>query len=289
MTSLNTTKPPIAWYGGKTKLVKWILPVLETYKHHSYIEPFGGAGSVLMAKKPGFDIYNDRLGHVVNLYRVIQNEKTFEVFKRHANLTPYSKDIFFEAKEKMNEPTVKHGPDAKRAYYFFVCCRMSFKNYMNDTWKCFYENPNARSIIPDISAYLCAVAGLDAIHARLRTVQIENMDAIACIRTYSNENALFYCDPPYPAVTRKQGKKYEYEITDAQHEELVETLLEVPGHKVVSTYDNAIYERLLEHGWTVKKRDTICSIISHTAVSYQDRQRTECLYCSPNKGGNLFF
>ena len=68
---------------------------------------------------------------------------------------------------------------------------------------------------------------------------------------------------------------YKHECTDEQHEQLVETLLTVPEHKVLSGYQSPLYKPLLDAGWTLHKKRFVCY------SSPDKKDRMECLYCSP--------
>jgi DNA adenine methylase len=111
----------------------------------------------------------------------------------------------------------------------------------------------------------------------LKNVHIENLDAIECIKKYANENSLCYVDPPYPSGTRVAPKVYKHEYTDEQHKQLVETLLEVPGHKILSAYESPIYQPLLGAGWKLLTKRICC----HASGKSKKTYRVECLYCSP--------
>ena len=65
------TRPALRYYGGKWRLAKWII---AHFPHHvTYVEPFGGAASVLLRKPPAFiDVYNDRNQRVVSFFRVLR-------------------------------------------------------------------------------------------------------------------------------------------------------------------------------------------------------------------------
>lgn len=79
-------RPILRWHGGKFILAPWIISHLP--KHRIYVEPFGGAGSVLLRKTRSLPrFYNDRNGEVVNLFRVARERG--DELRRVLELTPY--------------------------------------------------------------------------------------------------------------------------------------------------------------------------------------------------------
>jgi DNA adenine methylase len=79
---------------------------------------------------------------------------------------------------------------------------------------------------------------------RLRGVQIENRPALEVITRYNYPNVLIYADPPYLLSTR-YGKQYAHEMTKADHEDLLDALLDHKGPVLLSGYDNPIYRDAL--------------------------------------------
>jgi DNA adenine methylase len=59
-----------------------------------------------------------------------------------------------------------------------------------------------RGMNEQASAWITAVDGLAAVHARLRRVAVLNRDALHVIRQHDGPDTLFYCDPPYLPRTR---------------------------------------------------------------------------------------
>lgn len=90
---------------------------------------------------------------------------------------------------------------------------------------------------------------------RLRGVQIENRPAVEVIRRYNFENVLIYCDPPYVLSTRCR-KQHNQEMSDEDHEELLEALLQHKGPVVISGYSSPLYEAKLGGGSGKKEQIT---------------------------------
>lgn len=81
---------------------------------------------------------------------------------------------------------------------------------------------------------------------------LENLPAKDFIDKYRKlfefANTVIYSDPPYPLGSRKNEKcRYEFEMTDEQHYELIDDLDFINCDKLISTYPNEIYEKKLSH------------------------------------------
>lgn len=100
-------------------------------------------------------------------------------------------------------------------------------------------------------------------------VQIENRPAIELIKRFKYPNVLIYADPPYVLYTRT-GKQYAHEMTDQDHVELLETLLQHPGSVIISGYQNELYDSILK-GWNKNS-------INSNAEYYQGISKTEVIW-----------
>lgn len=77
---------------------------------------------------------------------------------------------------------------------------------------------------------------------------IINDDAIQWLKDYRShgDNVLIYIDPPYPISSRRNKiKVYRYELSDKQHENLLQFCLNCPSKIIISTYPNSLYESYL--------------------------------------------
>lgn len=112
------------------------------------------------------------------------------------------------------------------------------------------------------------------------------MDGGDCILKWDNEDAVFYVDPPYPHSTRRDFKCYSNEMSDEEHKRLVDILLSCKGAVVVSIYPNPIYNVLLENGWLVFTKETLCFSVGRVRGSNvvvggrltEEARRVECAF-----------
>src|SRR5437773_12320040 len=87
-------RPPVKWHGGKRYLANRIISYFP--EHRIYLEPFGGAASVLLTK-PTVEVetYNDLDLRLTRFFRVLRDNG--DEFIRRASLTPYSQAEFSAA------------------------------------------------------------------------------------------------------------------------------------------------------------------------------------------------
>lgn len=99
---------------------------------------------------------------------------------------------------------------------------------------------------------------LDAVVERLRSVRIENRNALSLLKDYKNKPAtLVYLDPPYLA---KRTNGYNKEANDEIfHRKLLTIANEAKCMIFISGYENDLYKEMLlkKNGWTTKKIKTI--------------------------------
>ncbi|MEI6286203.1 MAG: DNA adenine methylase [Bacillota bacterium] len=91
--------------------------------------------------------------------------------------------------------------------------------------------------------------------ARLKEAQIENKPAVELIKRFNRPEVLIYADPPYLLTTRKMKKQYENEMTDQDHCQLLETLIDHKGTVLLSGYDSELYRDYLK-GWQEYTKET---------------------------------
>jgi len=274
---MRVLTPPFSYQGGKVRLAGRIVNLIP--EHKTYVEVFGGSGAVLFRKEPSpVEVFNDLHDGIVTLYRVIRSPYQFHKFLRLAELTPYSRSEYLKCRKTWRLCT----DPVEKARRVFVTLRQGFGGRMGSGWG-YAIKPNGRGGTGRQTAkYRSSVLRLPGIHERLLHVQIECLDFRKLIPKYDYEDAFFYCDPPYVHSTRKSGV-YEFEMSDADHRELVELLLNLKGKAILSGYANELYKPLEDAGW--KRLEFRAAASCMNARLYAGKpemtRRTECLWLSP--------
>ena len=270
------TRPVLRWHGGKWKLAPWIVQHIPP--HRIYVEPFGGAASVLLRKPRSHgEVYNDLDDEVVTLFRVLRNSDQAKALLEALRLTPYARGEFQESYEDVEDPVERARRLVVRSFLGFGSNAHSSKNKGKRTTG-FRANANRNGTTPahDWANYPNA---LEVIIDRLHGVTVECRPALEVMRQHDSAVTLHYVDPPYLHGTRSRGNPYDldwrmyrFELSDEEHAALLQDLQSLKGMVILSGYPSDLYDDLLT-GWTRKERET-----------YADgaRPRTECLWLNPH-------
>ena len=253
-----------------------ILPLIPD--HDVYCEVFGGAAQMLFAKPPewsNLEVYNDVNSDLVNFFRILQDDEKFEQFHRLATLTLYNRELFLEYRQTWREQT----DIVKRVHQWYVVLRQSYSAIIGGRTPAWGYSRGMKS---PAKLFKKKVDSLPEIVDRWRNVQVENLDWRDAIQKYDSKSTFFYLDPPYVGETRVDAK-YDNEMSDDDHEELVDMLLEIKGLVILSGYDNKIYNRL---GWDKQGFDSYC----YVAGNHYDKKevRKECVWLNFTHQPTLF-
>lgn len=266
-------RPIVRYHGGKWLLAPWIIDNLPP--HRVYVEPFGGAGSVLMRKPRVYaEIYNDLDGEMVNLFRIVRDHG--EDLRRAIELTPFSRTEYRGSFEVSEDPLEQARRTVIRSFMGFgsnALCRSVQSGFRS------CSNRSGTTPAHDWKNYPDALA---LTIERLRGVVIENRNATEVMAAHDGPETLHYCDPPYVHETRS-GKMpgnhgYSHEMTDDQHSELATFLRTLKGSVVLSGYQGTLYDDLYAD-W---------HIIERPALADGARPRKEVLWLNHAPQNDLF-
>ena len=230
-------RPVLRYFGGKFRLAPWIISHFP--QHKIYVEPFGGAASVLMQKPRSYaEIYNDLDDSVFSLFTCMRELDLSIGLRQVIESTPYSRREFELAH-------VYHPDPIENARRLIVRSFMGFgaDSVTNIQSKTGFRSNSNRSGTTPAHDWINYPKNIPEFQKRLSGVILENKDAKEVMLDHDSAETLHYVDPPYPHSTRRGGR-YKHEMTDIEHKELVDFLLTLKGQVVVSGYASEIYEKL---------------------------------------------
>ncbi len=264
-------RPPVNWYGGKGRMAG---KIIEQFPDHDiYLEPFGGAASVLLNKTPSpIEIYNDLNHSIVRLFRVLR-ENPEELLSK-LKLMPYSQEEFLRSVAWHNNKNgdSKLTNDVDAALFDYVRWRQSFGG-LGTHWSFTKASKKGRAV----PTWKFSVDQLPKVVERLRDVQICCEPALKFIKRFDHKDALIYCDPPYLHSTRCRRSRHaaygDLEMSKKDHKELGEVLNNCESQVLLSGYPSKLYDRLYA-GWGLVEWDKG----NGASPSSTQRRMKECLW-----------
>lgn len=269
----DVTRPILRWHGGKWRLAPWIIRHFPA--HRIYVEPFGGAASVLMRKPRAYaEVYNDLDAEVVNLFRVLQNPRKARRLVRALRLTPFAREEFLRAYDPAR-------CGVERARRLIIRTFMGFgSDSGTGAYRTGFRADSNRSHTTPAHDWANYPDALDAIVERFARVVVERRPAIQIMRRHDAADTLHYIDPPYLPETRRRAARrpgkadmgvYRHELTAEDHVALLDALRALSGMVVLSGYPSSIYDAALPDWRRVER------------AAYADgaSPRTECLWINP--------
>jgi len=260
------TRALLRYFGGKWAIAPWVLSHLP--EHAIYVEPFGGAASILLRKpRSRVEVYNDLDEEIVGILRVVQDPLQCQALMRRLRRTPYSRREFETAFQASDDPIIRAQRAIVRAYQAFHTGALF--NLRKTTFADARHGADPSSKAREWANY---PRSLLSISRRLQGVIIECRSALDVIRAQDRPDTLFFVDPPYLPSTRS-ASGYRHEMSETDHTVLLEQLRTVKGKVVLAGYPSELYDRLL-HDWKRVERP-------HSAL-LSKRPRTEVLWLSPS-------
>lgn len=274
-TRLQAITPPLKWHGGKYYLAKRIVAMIPP--HTTYVEPYAGGLTVLLAKEAenSAEVINDLNRDLVRFWRVLADQAHFGQFQRFIECVPFSEWHWDHVESiRAGEYASGYDPEVCHAVAFYVMCRLSLAGRMKN-FAPLTKNRLRRKMNEQASAWMGAVDGLAEVHQRLRRVAILNDDATDVIRKMDGPATVVYADPPYVHATRVSTDAYAFEMTEAEHIRLLEALASLQGHFLLSGYRSPLYDEFAKQNeWHV----TEFELPNNAARGEAKRRMVECVW-----------
>ena len=278
------------WFGSKRRLAPLIVELIGD--HRVYWEPFCGSMAVLLAKPVcSMETANDLHGDLINLARVVQDERLGETFYDKLCRTLCAERFFRDSKERRLSAGPADGEmDIDRAYDYFVASWMGL-NGVSGTSRCNYQFALrwARGGGHGAVRWRNTVESIPAWHRRLRNVIITQRDAFEVLDNITDQDGtVIYCDPPYI----EKSDKYVHDLGAGDHERLAVSLGRFTEAMVVVNYYDHPKLKDLYDGWErVATKQSQMSLRNATRGPKKkpSKQQVEVLLCNKRPDGNQLF
>lgn len=247
----NRTRPILRWPGGKSRMLKHLLPLVPD--HVCYCEPFAGGLALLLAKERStVEVVNDINGDLVALYRNLQ-------FHLPALLGEIN--WLFASRKNPHDFIAQPGlTELQRAARFLLVNRTSFGGNMHSFGV-------AKTSGGGVGFDRTAVSeALGQAHVRLNKVVVENLPYERCLANYDSRESFFFIDPPYFAsATKAYAGWNEKQMTD-----LRDRVSELKGKWVLTVDDSKLNRELFAdfNLRPVRTQNRLCNVRTHGQTKF---------------------
>ena len=274
---MTVTRPIIRYYGGKWRMAPWIIRHFP--EHEIYVEPFAGAGSVLLRKpRARCEVLNDKNGRVVGLFRALRDPEAAAELEWLLRMTPYARSEYEACRKPADDPI----EDARRllvlGHQGHGATAAVGEKYSG--WRRGLRLDRTRGTT-SASEWAALPAHVASWCHRLSGVFVDCDAADMVIARYDRPQTLFYVDPPYVMETRSRRRPvYAYEMNDWDHRQLAAQLHSVAGMVVLSGYPSALYDELyadwrrVERGAIKDRGQKATEILWINAAAYRSAQQS---------------
>lgn len=194
-------KPILKWAGGKTQLLRELMPRVPK-DYNRYIEPFFGGGALFFALLPEKALISDSNPEIMNVYRQLADN--VEAVLSHLRTYENTKEMFYEVRGQDWEALSPAHAAARTIYLNKTCFnglyRVNKKGQFNTPYGR-YKNPR-----------ICDEEALREASAVLRKAEIVCGDYLDVLSENAEEGDFVFLDPPYvPASSVADFKRYTKE------------------------------------------------------------------------------
>ncbi|MGN0394396.1 MAG: Dam family site-specific DNA-(adenine-N6)-methyltransferase, partial [Coprococcus sp.] len=224
-------KPILKWAGGKTQMLKELLPKVPT-SYGRYIEPFLGGGAVFFALNPDTAVIADSNPELINMYKqVAENvDEVISYLQRYEN----TQEMFYSVRA-LDWMALPKAEAAARMIYLNKTC---FNGLYRVNKKGQFNVPFGKYKAPNF----CDVNALYAASEVLQRADIVCGDYLAVLKEYARPGDFIFLDPPYlPISAYSDFKRYTKEqFYEEDHVELAKEVIRLQelGCHVILTNSN---------------------------------------------------
>ncbi len=258
-------RSPLNIYGGKARMVQYIMPLIYAANPVRYVEVCAGGAQLTFAlRQHKKEVINDINGNLVAFFRVLKTNPN--ALTRRITATPFSHSEFKRAREIFFSKK-KHS-DLDRAWAAWAGCTMGF-SHDPKSWGFDHHGKMERKVRNKRDTFKEMA---DTYRERLETVTIENDDLLKIIKRYDSPETLFFFDPPY--FNSDMGFYGGY--TEEQFREALKALSNIKGKFVMTTYpSDALKEFTDKKRW--RKRSIPLTVSVNNRKGVTPKQKIEVI------------
>lgn len=232
------TRPILKWAGGKTQLLKELIPRIP--KHYNrYIEPFIGGGALFFALKPTNAIIADSNPELILTYQQLARniEKVIEYLEQYTNTS----ETFY----KVRAQDWKELPKAEAAARMIYLNKTCFNGLYRVNRQGSFNTPFGRYKNPNI----CDIEHLHAASDILKNATIICGDYLDVLNKYASPGDFIFLDPPYIPVSKygdfkRYTKEQFYEKDQIQLSEEFHRLYNLGCSVILTNSHHPLVEQL---------------------------------------------
>lgn len=217
-------KPAIKPTNNKIYLNSWIVEKFpENYKEMNYLDPFVGAGDILLYKEKSLEeVINDKEEEIINIWWAMRDEN--KNFCSRLKKIKCTKESFSVHSKKNHKDYI-----SKAVSDFFL--RQISAGGLKKTIV-LKKNKIKTEDYFDFEK-------IKIIGERIKDIFILNMNPIDLISSFDSKNTFVYCDIPSIKNTKK--------ITVEEHVEIGEILNNFRGKVMIKSQNNSTYKRIYKN------------------------------------------
>ena len=250
------------YLGGKSKLAPTIIDIIP--KHTCFIDVFGGAGWVLLAKPREIskvEVLNDLDSSLINLFKVIKDDDKHHQLKEKFNHLLISRETFEDLKSLKKEDV----SDIDWAFRYLYLSKWAFSGRRGSDTAFNFGYSKKRYPVPSDKI----APHIEELYQRLKTTYIENLDYTKIFEKYDSEDSLFFIDPPY-IIEGVNTSYYKHNMNKKpDHYDLKVAISNLKGKFILTVPRTDFYQGLYKE-YNIQDKSVYYSVGSMTK-SQQDK------------------
>ena len=236
----KTMKPIMKWAGGKTQMLKDIVPQVPEYSG-KYIEPFFGGGALFFALQPEKAVIADSNPELINMY--VQVANNVEGVIGYLNTYKNTEDEYYKIRS-LDWGELSKTEAAARTLYLNRTC---FNGLYRVNRKGQFNTPFGRYKNPTI----CDETLLRSVSEILRRTTIICGDYLEVLKQHAMPGDFVFLDPPYVPVSeyadfKRYTKEQFYEDDHRNLADEVKRLQKLGCYVILTNSDHPLVHELYQ-------------------------------------------